>query len=145
VRKIGFTGSTAVGKGLMAAAAATVKRVSLELGGNAPFLVFEDADLELAARGGLMRLPFSAGGCWRLRWLRQLRRWRRLRWLRLCGLRGHWLAQPVRGCGDSRRARPPPPPPQGWCCRRCATLARPASAPTACSCTTPCTAASQSW
>lgn len=43
VRKIGFTGSTAVGKLLMAGAAGTVKRVSLELGGNAPFIVFEDA------------------------------------------------------------------------------------------------------
>jgi acyl-CoA reductase-like NAD-dependent aldehyde dehydrogenase len=50
VRKIGFTGSTAVGKLLMAGASATVKRVSLELGGNAPFIVFDDADLELAAK-----------------------------------------------------------------------------------------------
>lgn len=50
VRKIGFTGSTAVGKLLMAGAAGTVKRVSLELGGNAPFIVFEDADIEKAAR-----------------------------------------------------------------------------------------------
>ncbi|KAL4437189.1 hypothetical protein ABPG75_004328 [Micractinium tetrahymenae] len=50
VRKIGFTGSTAVGKQLMAGAAGTVKRVSLELGGNAPFIVFEDADVEKAAR-----------------------------------------------------------------------------------------------
>ncbi|PSC68568.1 succinate-semialdehyde dehydrogenase [Micractinium conductrix] len=49
VRKIGFTGSTAVGKQLAAGAAGTVKRVSLELGGNAPFIVFEDADLEKAA------------------------------------------------------------------------------------------------
>lgn len=51
VRKIGFTGSTAVGKTLMAQAANTVKRVSLELGGNAPFLVMADADLALAAKG----------------------------------------------------------------------------------------------
>ena len=43
VRKIGFTGSTPVGKHLMRGAADTVKRVSLELGGNAPFIVFEDA------------------------------------------------------------------------------------------------------
>jgi len=49
VRKIGFTGSTGVGKLLMAQAADSVKRVSLELGGNAPFIVFEDADLEKAA------------------------------------------------------------------------------------------------
>eukprot|EP00879_Flechtneria_rotunda_P002344 GHRR01002539.1.p1 GENE.GHRR01002539.1~~GHRR01002539.1.p1 ORF type:complete len:546 (+),score=169.25 GHRR01002539.1:2001-3638(+) len=51
VRKIGFTGSTAVGKMLMEQAAKTVKRVSLELGGNAPFIVFDDADLEAAAAG----------------------------------------------------------------------------------------------
>eukprot|EP00201_Polytomella_parva_P012093 CAMPEP_0175062090 /NCGR_PEP_ID=MMETSP0052_2-20121109/13960_1 /TAXON_ID=51329 ORGANISM="Polytomella parva, Strain SAG 63-3" /NCGR_SAMPLE_ID=MMETSP0052_2 /ASSEMBLY_ACC=CAM_ASM_000194 /LENGTH=540 /DNA_ID=CAMNT_0016328043 /DNA_START=70 /DNA_END=1692 /DNA_ORIENTATION=+ len=51
VRKIGFTGSTAVGKKLAAAAAVRVKRVSLELGGNAPFIVFEDADLDKAAAG----------------------------------------------------------------------------------------------
>lgn len=49
VRKISFTGSTAVGKLLMAQAAETVKKVSLELGGNAPFIVFEDADLDAAA------------------------------------------------------------------------------------------------
>jgi len=50
VRKIGFTGSTAVGKLLMAQAANSVKRISLELGGNAPFIVFEDADLDRAAQ-----------------------------------------------------------------------------------------------
>lgn len=49
VRKISFTGSTAIGKLLMAQAAETVKKVSLELGGNAPFIVFEDADLDAAA------------------------------------------------------------------------------------------------
>ena len=43
-----FTGSTRVGKLIMKAAAETVKRVSLELGGNAPFIVFEDADLDAA-------------------------------------------------------------------------------------------------
>lgn len=51
VRKISFTGSTAVGKFLMAQSASTVKRVSLELGGNAPFIVFEDADLDAAVQG----------------------------------------------------------------------------------------------
>lgn len=51
VRKIGFTGSTPIGKHLLAGASDTVKRVSMELGGNAPLLVFEDADLELAADG----------------------------------------------------------------------------------------------
>ena len=51
VRKIGFTGSTEVGKVLMAQAASTVKRISLELGGNAPLIVFEDADLKKALKG----------------------------------------------------------------------------------------------
>jgi succinate-semialdehyde dehydrogenase/glutarate-semialdehyde dehydrogenase len=50
IRKLTFTGSTEVGRLLYAQAARTLKRVSLELGGNAPFLVFEDADVELAAR-----------------------------------------------------------------------------------------------
>lgn len=51
VRKITFTGSTGVGKQLMALAAGTVKKVSLELGGNAPYIIFADADLEEAAEG----------------------------------------------------------------------------------------------
>ena len=51
VRKFTFTGSTAVGKMLGARCMSTVKRVSLELGGNAPFLVFDDADLEAAVQG----------------------------------------------------------------------------------------------
>ena len=50
IRKLTFTGSTDVGRLLYAQAAQTLKRVSLELGGNAPFLVFEDADMEKAAR-----------------------------------------------------------------------------------------------
>jgi succinate-semialdehyde dehydrogenase/glutarate-semialdehyde dehydrogenase len=50
IRKLTFTGSTEVGRMLYAEAARTLKRVSLELGGNAPFLVFEDADLEKAAK-----------------------------------------------------------------------------------------------
>ncbi|XP_052206645.1 succinate-semialdehyde dehydrogenase, mitochondrial [Diospyros lotus] len=53
VRKISFTGSTAVGKKLMAGAAGTVKKVSLELGGNAPCIVFDDADLDVAIKGTL--------------------------------------------------------------------------------------------
>ncbi|WZZ07351.1 hypothetical protein YC2023_093272 [Brassica napus] len=53
VRKITFTGSTAVGKKLMAAAAPTVKKVSLELGGNAPSIIFDDADLDVAVKGTL--------------------------------------------------------------------------------------------
>lgn len=53
VRKIAFTGSTAVGKKLMAGAANTVKKVSLELGGNAPCIVFDDADLNVAVKGSL--------------------------------------------------------------------------------------------
>jgi succinate-semialdehyde dehydrogenase/glutarate-semialdehyde dehydrogenase len=53
VRKISFTGSTEIGKQLAAACAATVKRVTLELGGNAPFIVFEDADLDAAVEGAI--------------------------------------------------------------------------------------------
>ncbi len=53
VRKISFTGSTAVGKVLMAQCAGTVKKVSLELGGNAPFIVFDDADLDAAVEGAI--------------------------------------------------------------------------------------------
>ena len=51
VRKVSFTGSTAVGKLLMKQCADTVKKVSLELGGNAPFIVFDDADLDAAVAG----------------------------------------------------------------------------------------------
>jgi succinate-semialdehyde dehydrogenase/glutarate-semialdehyde dehydrogenase len=53
VRKISFTGSTAVGKRLMAQCADGLKRVSLELGGNAPFIVFDDADLDAAVEGAI--------------------------------------------------------------------------------------------
>lgn len=53
VRKVSFTGSTEVGKILMRQAAETVKRLSLELGGHAPFIVFEDADLEAAVQGAV--------------------------------------------------------------------------------------------
>ena len=53
VRKLSFTGSTAVGKLLMQQSAATVKKVSLELGGNAPFIVFDDADLDAAVEGAM--------------------------------------------------------------------------------------------
>ena len=53
VRKITFTGSTEVGKKLMMQAAGTLKKLSLELGGNAPFLVFDDADLDAAVQGAL--------------------------------------------------------------------------------------------
>jgi succinate-semialdehyde dehydrogenase/glutarate-semialdehyde dehydrogenase len=61
VRKITFTGSTAVGKYLARESAGTLKKVSLELGGNAPFIVFDDADLD-AAVDGLMRAKFRNGG-----------------------------------------------------------------------------------
>lgn len=53
VRKLTFTGSTAVGKKLMAQCAGTLKKLSLELGGNAPFIVFEDADLDAAVQGAI--------------------------------------------------------------------------------------------
>ncbi len=53
VRKLSFTGSTEIGKVLMAQCAATVKKLSLELGGNAPFIVFDDADLDAAVEGAI--------------------------------------------------------------------------------------------
>jgi len=61
VRKISFTGSTAVGRLLMRQSADTVKRVSMELGGNAPFIVFDDADLD-AAIAGVMASKFRNAG-----------------------------------------------------------------------------------
>jgi succinate-semialdehyde dehydrogenase/glutarate-semialdehyde dehydrogenase len=61
VRALSFTGSTEVGKRLMAQCAGTVKRVSLELGGNAPFLVFDDADLAAAVEGALASKFRNAG------------------------------------------------------------------------------------
>jgi succinate-semialdehyde dehydrogenase/glutarate-semialdehyde dehydrogenase len=54
VRKFSFTGSTEVGKVLMAQCATTVKKVSLELGGNAPFIAFDDADLDSAVEGAML-------------------------------------------------------------------------------------------
>ena len=54
VRKVGFTGSTEVGKILMAQCAGQVKKISLELGGNAPFIVFDDADLDVAVSSALV-------------------------------------------------------------------------------------------
>jgi len=61
VRKLSFTGSTRVGSLLMAQCAPTVKRLSLELGGNAPFIVFDDADLDAAVEGA-MAAKFRNGG-----------------------------------------------------------------------------------
>jgi succinate-semialdehyde dehydrogenase/glutarate-semialdehyde dehydrogenase len=61
VRKITFTGSTEVGRMLMAKAAATVKHVSLELGGNAPFIVFDDADVDAAVAGAIASKFRNAG------------------------------------------------------------------------------------
>lgn len=61
VRKLSFTGSTAVGKILMRQCADTVKKISLELGGNAPFIVFDDADLETAVTGAVMSKYRNSG------------------------------------------------------------------------------------
>ncbi|MBM3598114.1 MAG: NADP-dependent succinate-semialdehyde dehydrogenase [Alphaproteobacteria bacterium] len=61
VRKITFTGSTEIGKILMQQAAGTVKKVSLELGGNAPFIVFDDADLDAAVEGAMLSKFRNAG------------------------------------------------------------------------------------
>ena len=61
VRMVAFTGSTEVGKILMRQAAGTVKRVALELGGNAPFIVFDDADLDQAVAGAMASKYRNAG------------------------------------------------------------------------------------
>lgn len=61
VRKVSFTGSTSVGKTLMEHAASTIKKVSFELGGNAPFLVFDDADLDAAVKGAITAKFRNAG------------------------------------------------------------------------------------
>jgi acyl-CoA reductase-like NAD-dependent aldehyde dehydrogenase len=63
VDKIAFTGSTAVGRVIMKSAADTLKRVSLELGGKSPNIVFEDADLEAAARGAFSGIFYNTGQC----------------------------------------------------------------------------------
>ncbi|NVD70713.1 NAD-dependent succinate-semialdehyde dehydrogenase [Duganella sp. BJB1802] len=61
VRKLTFTGSTAVGRLLMEQSAPTIKKLSLELGGNAPFIVFDDADLDAAVEGALASKYRNAG------------------------------------------------------------------------------------
>lgn len=61
VRKMSFTGSTEVGKLLMRQCAGTVKKISLELGGNAPFIVFDDADLDAAVEGAIISKYRNAG------------------------------------------------------------------------------------
>ena len=61
VRKLSFTGSTAVGKLLLRQCSDTVKKVSMELGGNAPFIVFDDADLEKAVAGAMVAKFRNAG------------------------------------------------------------------------------------
>ena len=61
VRKFSFTGSTGVGKMLIAQCASTVKKVSMELGGNAPFIVFDDADIDAAVKGAIISKYRNAG------------------------------------------------------------------------------------
>lgn len=61
VRKFSFTGSTPIGKKLIAQCASTVKRVSMELGGNAPFIVFDDADIDAAVKGAIISKYRNAG------------------------------------------------------------------------------------
>jgi len=61
VRKLSFTGSTEIGKVLMAQCAGTVKKLSLELGGNAPFIVFDDADIDMAVKGAIASKYRNAG------------------------------------------------------------------------------------
>ena len=62
VKKIGFTGSTEVGKSLMEQAAKSIKRISFELGGNAPFIVFDDANLEAAIEAAIAIKYLRVGG-----------------------------------------------------------------------------------
>jgi succinate-semialdehyde dehydrogenase/glutarate-semialdehyde dehydrogenase len=61
VRKLTFTGSTEIGRVLMRQSAATIKKVSMELGGNAPFIVFDDADLDAAVEGAILSKYRNAG------------------------------------------------------------------------------------
>jgi succinate-semialdehyde dehydrogenase/glutarate-semialdehyde dehydrogenase len=61
VRKLSFTGSTEVGRTLMQQTASTIKKVSMELGGNAPFIVFDDADLDAAVEGAMISKYRNAG------------------------------------------------------------------------------------
>ena len=61
VRKVSFTGSTQVGRILMAQSAPTIKKLSLELGGNAPFIVFDDADIDAAVEGAMASKYRNAG------------------------------------------------------------------------------------
>ena len=61
IRKLSFTGSTAIGKQLMRECAGTMKKLSLELGGNAPFIVFDDADLDAAVEGTIISKYRNAG------------------------------------------------------------------------------------
>jgi succinate-semialdehyde dehydrogenase/glutarate-semialdehyde dehydrogenase len=61
VRKFSFTGSTGIGKLLIRQCASTVKKVSMELGGNAPFIVFDDADIEAAVKGAIISKYRNAG------------------------------------------------------------------------------------
>lgn len=61
VRKLSFTGSTEVGRRLMAECAESIKKISLELGGNAPFIVFDDADVEQAVQGAMISKYRNSG------------------------------------------------------------------------------------
>ena len=67
VRKITFTGSTEIGRLLIKQSADTIKKLSLELGGNAPFIVFDDADLDAAVEGAIISKYRNAGANLRLR------------------------------------------------------------------------------
>lgn len=57
IKKVSFTGSTGVGKLLMKQSSSTLKKLSFELGGNSPFIVFDDADLDLAVAGAITSRP----------------------------------------------------------------------------------------
>ena len=80
VRKISFTGSTAVGKHLTSQAAQSMKRVSMELGGNAPFIVFEDADINLAVQGAMFAKFRNNGQVRGKKKKKKKKKWKKKKW-----------------------------------------------------------------
>ena len=101
VRKLSFTGSTATGIALYAQSAATLKKLSLELGGNAPFLVFDDADIDAAVEGAMVAKFRNAGQTCGLR-QSVLRPVRRLRCVRY---RAQTTHEDIAGWARQRRGR----------------------------------------
>ena len=92
VRKLSFTGSTEVGRVLMSQSSATIKRLSLELGGNAPFIVFDDADLDAAIEGAMASKYRNSGQTWSAR-------------IAFSSRPAFMIASSTRSPGESRRSR----------------------------------------